>query len=152
MAVLFIASASVQFNDQDWYFWIPLYGCAAYVHLVSCWSRLPLTAVRGISKVALCQGQILLSKVLLEYDFRDIAGMLSLDMRDRVVREKFGCVLVIISMILQLSALEWFHQDHSRRKNMQVPESIIYGTLILVGISYGLSLVFLMYPEEEIKL
>ncbi|KAA8547296.1 hypothetical protein F0562_003840 [Nyssa sinensis] len=39
MASLFAFSASVQFNDSDWYFWFPLYATASVVNLVNWVSR-----------------------------------------------------------------------------------------------------------------
>lgn len=147
MAALFLASASVQFNDPDWYLWIPLYSCAAYVNLMSSLASVSSKRTTATGKITFWLGIFLLSKVLLENYFGDIVGIWSLDMRNRLVREKIGSGLVTSSMILQLS----FEEDSTKRKTMKLRSYMEYGMAFLVGISYGLSLVFLVYHEKEMK-
>uniref|UniRef100_A0A7C9CRQ0 Uncharacterized protein n=2 Tax=Opuntia streptacantha TaxID=393608 RepID=A0A7C9CRQ0_OPUST len=151
MAALFIVSASVQFNDKGWLAWILLYASAAYVNLTSCIKQLPLKFVGGMSKLTGFHAQFLLTQVILDDSFHGKAGLWSLDMREKLVREKLGCILVILSVVLQTSAIELFHRDPSRRVNMQVSPSIQNGMAILVGIGYGLSFVFLKYHEQDMK-
>ncbi|XP_021847819.1 uncharacterized protein [Spinacia oleracea] len=147
MASLFLASASVQFNDSDWYFWVPLYSCAAYVNLInSLASSVPTKRVSVTGKITLYLGIFLLTKVVLEDYFGDMVGIWSLDMRHRLVREKFGSGLVISSMILQLLSLE---EDPTKRGNFTVRPHVESGMVILVGISYGLSFVFMVVHEKE---
>lgn len=57
-----------------------------------------------MAKLALFLGIFLFIKVVFE-DLRDgVSGIWSVDMRERVVREKIGSGLVIGSMILQLNS------------------------------------------------
>ena len=112
-----------------WLAWILLYTSAAYVNLTSCIKRLPLKWAAGISKLTGFHAQFLLSQVMLDDNFHGKAGLWSLDMREKLVREKLGCILVIISMILQTSAIELFRRDPSKRMNMQVSPSIRNGKL-----------------------
>uniref|UniRef100_A0A5B7BS30 Transmembrane protein n=1 Tax=Davidia involucrata TaxID=16924 RepID=A0A5B7BS30_DAVIN len=115
MASLFAFSASVQFNDPDWYFWFPLYATACVVNLVNGVSIYKI--IRPIAKLALWLGVLLFIKVVIE-DFVDgIAGFWSSDMRERVVREKFGSGLVVISMFLQLEALSTPNHPTKEKKS-----------------------------------
>lgn len=103
---------------SDWYFWVPLYSCAAYVNLInSLASSVPTKRVSVTGKITLYLGIFLLTKVVLEDYFGDMVGIWSLDMRHRLVREKFGSGLVISSMILQLLSLE---EDPTKRGNFTV--------------------------------
>uniref|UniRef100_A0A803L846 Uncharacterized protein n=1 Tax=Chenopodium quinoa TaxID=63459 RepID=A0A803L846_CHEQI len=121
MAALFLASASVQFNDPDWYFWIPLYSCAAYVNLMSSLATVSLKRTTATGKLTLWLGIFLLTKVLLEDYLGDMIGIWSLDMRHRLIREKIGSGLVTSSMILQLSS------EMDPTKNMELGSYIEYG-------------------------
>ncbi|XP_057529643.1 uncharacterized protein LOC130808190 [Amaranthus tricolor] len=147
MAGLFLVSTSVQFNDPDWYFWIPMYSCAAYVNLKRTLSFVAPKRITAAGIVALWLGMFLLIKVLLEDFFGDMIGIWSLDMRHRLVREKIGSGLVIWSMILQLSV----EQDPTKWNSMEIGLLIEFGMTVLVGISCGLSFVFLIYHENEVK-
>ncbi|XP_073286056.1 uncharacterized protein [Primulina huaijiensis] len=137
MAALFAISTYFQFDDPDWYFWIPLYMSACVVNLVEISSR-----IRKLAKIAFWLGGFLFLKVVTE-DFLDgIAGFWSLDMRERVVREKFGSGLVICSMFLQL--------EYSCFPNYpsKLPK---YGMPILVGVAYGLSFGFFVFYRAEMR-
>ncbi|KAL6521639.1 hypothetical protein OROGR_018208 [Orobanche gracilis] len=101
MAALFAISASFQFNDSDWYFWIPLYAIACLVNLVS-WGENPTSRVRKMARFALCLGLFLFVKVVMEEGMMMMTGFWSSNMRERNVREKFGSGLVITSMLLLL--------------------------------------------------
>ncbi|XP_010680939.2 uncharacterized protein LOC104895981 [Beta vulgaris subsp. vulgaris] len=144
MAALFLASASVQFNDPDWYLWIPLYCCAAYTNLMRSLASCPSERTTATGKLTLGIGIFLLSKVILEDKF----GIWSLDMRHRLVREKIGSVLVISSLILQLLLKK---DPYTKKMNIKFASHVEYGMTLLVGISYGLSLVFLVYQEKEMQ-
>ncbi|KAL8546227.1 hypothetical protein ACS0TY_006078 [Phlomoides rotata] len=98
MASLFALSASFQFNDPDWYLWIPLYSTACVANLVN--------GAKGMGKFALWLGLLLFIKVAVEdlINGAAAAGFWSLDMRERVVREKFGSGLVVTSMFLVSSS------------------------------------------------
>ncbi|KAJ8621044.1 hypothetical protein MRB53_029573 [Persea americana] len=64
MASLFAYSASVQFNDPDWYFWFPLYASASVVNLLGiCFILKPRNQ---IAKFALGVGVFLFLKVVKE--------------------------------------------------------------------------------------
>lgn len=129
MAFLFALSASFQFDDpgnypfyffhlaifllrtetvssvdlisfcvwlSDWYFWFPLYALACLVNMVNRFTK--------IAKITLLMGTILFLKVVIEdvCFHQGISGIWSFDMRERVVREKIGSGLVILSMSLLL--------------------------------------------------
>ncbi|KAL6499209.1 hypothetical protein OROHE_026237 [Orobanche hederae] len=100
MASLFAISASFQFNDSDWYFWIPLYAIACMVNLVS-WGENPTSRMRKMARFALWLGLFLFVKVVMEGGMM-MTGFWSSNMRERNVREKFGSGLVISSMLLLL--------------------------------------------------
>ncbi|TQD72799.1 hypothetical protein C1H46_041672 [Malus baccata] len=103
MASLFAYSASVQLNDPDWYFWFPLYFGACFVNLVI-WA-VSSKAIKQVAEAALWLGIFLFIKVTAESaSLKGASGFLSLDLSERVIREKVGSGLVIISMLLQLAA------------------------------------------------
>ncbi|WOL20685.1 hypothetical protein Cni_G29490 [Canna indica] len=89
--------------SSNWYFWFPIYGLACGVNLL----LIGFTS-KGFSNqlalVVLWGGTALLVKVMVEDYVQGIAGLLSLDMHERVVREKLGSGLVIMSMLLHLKA------------------------------------------------
>ncbi|KAF5752943.1 hypothetical protein HS088_TW01G00861 [Tripterygium wilfordii] len=142
MASLFAYSASVQFNDPDWYFWLPLYACAFFVNLVN-WVFLFNSTIRQIAKLALWLGLFLFVKVVIEGFVSGAAGFWSLDLSERVVREKIGSGLVVTSMILHLEA--------SSSEAKLRPRYIEHGMTILVGISYGLPFAFFVVHKGEMK-
>lgn len=84
----------------------------------------------------------MLLKVLAETPKKGLAGFWSMDMRGRVVREKIGSVLVVISMSLQLKA--------PATSNLQRLRST--GVAILVAFSFGLSLYFFVFTQRAMKL
>ncbi|XP_009629324.1 uncharacterized protein LOC107791533 [Nicotiana tabacum] len=137
MALLFALSASFQFNDPDWYLWFPLYAMACLVNVVN--------GVTKTAKFALLMGIILFLKVVIE-DVRfhqRITGLWSFDMRERLVREKLGSGLVILSMSLQLLK--------SDTNNPSLANHVEFGQSILVAIGYGLSFAFLLFSRPEMK-
>ncbi|XVF17801.1 hypothetical protein REPUB_Repub10bG0155400 [Reevesia pubescens] len=88
----------------DWYFWFPLYACACVVNSLN-WRISPKVGpIKHIAKVAMLLGVFLFIKVVIEDFVRKIAGFWSLDLTERVIREKTGSALVI-SMILHLMTL-----------------------------------------------
>ncbi|KAB1214625.1 hypothetical protein CJ030_MR5G002856 [Morella rubra] len=103
MTLLFAYSASVQFNDPDWYFWFPLYSCACVVNMVS-WAISLRATIRRVARLSLLLGIFLFIKVVTEDIVNGIAGFRSLDLSERVVREKTGSGLVVMCSILQLEA------------------------------------------------
>ncbi|KAF8008056.1 hypothetical protein BT93_K1895 [Corymbia citriodora subsp. variegata] len=149
MGLLFAYSALVQLDDPDWFFWLPLYSFACLVNLTSLvffTSKL----VASIGKLVLWLGLFLFMKVVMEDYRHEIAGFWSVDMRERVVREKFGSGLVVLSMFLHLEAtsnekglLTW--------KDEGVVKRIELGQMILVSIGYGLSLIFFVFHKDEMK-
>ncbi|KAL7224002.1 hypothetical protein ACSBR1_025457 [Camellia fascicularis] len=152
MASLFALSASLQFNDPDWYFWIPLYASACAVNLVNGVSECKI--MRPIARFAQWFGFFLLIKALIEDFVEGIDGFWSLDMRERVVREKFGSGLVIISMFLHFQALSSSSSvkgKPTKKNEVKVANYVQYGTAVLVAISYGLSFAFFIFQKREMK-
>ncbi|KAI5665847.1 hypothetical protein M9H77_15700 [Catharanthus roseus] len=144
MAFLFALSASVQVNDPDWYFWFPLYACGCIVNLKDLLKK-STKIIRPMAKLALFLGIFLFIKVVFE-DLRDgVSGIWSVDMRERVVREKIGSGLVIGSMILQLNS------PVGRGRKQKSAKYFEYGMAILVGIGYGLSFLFYRRHHKEMK-
>ncbi|KAL3378525.1 hypothetical protein AABB24_004445 [Solanum stoloniferum] len=137
MAFLFALSASFQFNDPDWYFWFPLYALACLVNMVNGFTK--------IAKITLLMGTILFLKVVIEdiWFHQGISGIWSFDMRERVVREKIGSGLVILSMSLLL--------QKENPNNTTLPNHVELGQSILVAIGYGLSFAFFLFSKPEMK-
>ncbi|KAL7094554.1 hypothetical protein ACP275_11G111200 [Erythranthe tilingii] len=145
MAALFALSASFQFNDPDWYFWIPLYATASIVNLVNSAEAAPNPRTRKMAKFALLLGLSLFIKVGIEGFVRGINGFWSLDLRERIAREKFGSGLVIISMLL-------FLENSSDPNRRLYPTRIAkYGMPILVGVAYGISFFFFAFQHNEMR-
>ncbi|KAG6766874.1 hypothetical protein POTOM_028050 [Populus tomentosa] len=149
MAALFGYSASVQLNDPDWYFWLPLYACACAVNLVN-WA-ISNTTIRQIAKVTLWFAALLFVKVVIEDYVNGTAGFWSLDLSERVVREKTGSGLVLISMILHLEASSEPQHSKMPRKRREFPRSVEYGMASLVIFSLGLPFVFFVIHDGEMK-
>jgi hypothetical protein len=98
----------------DWYFGFPLYSSACLINLTNCIKRFKTTKLnKPIATIALWIGILLYIKVVLEDFIYDIAGFWSLDLSERVVREKIGSILVVISTILQLKAASNVQKDIS---------------------------------------
>ncbi|XP_057768468.1 uncharacterized protein LOC130988602 [Salvia miltiorrhiza] len=133
MASLFGLSVCFQFNDPDWYFWIPLYASACLVNVLK-WSEPNSSRIRKLAKFGLCLGIFLFIKVGAE-DL--IHGFWRLDMRERVVREKFGSGLVVSSMFLVLD---------------NPPSQLTkYGMPILVGVAFSTSFIFFAFQRDEMR-
>ncbi|XP_047319115.1 uncharacterized protein LOC124922430 [Impatiens glandulifera] len=145
MSALFAFSASVQLDDPDWYFWLPLYATASVINLVNAvfTSSMMMISMRQSVKITLWLGLFLLTKVLVEDYLKGIAGFWSFDMRERVVREKFGSGLVIFSMVFCLQAF-----SSSSSSISCYPTK---GMACLVGVSYGMSFVFYGFQRKEMK-
>lgn len=77
--------------------------------------------VRKMGKMALLLGLSLFFKVVVEDHKRRIAGFWPFDLRERVVREKFGSGLVVGSMLLHLTA------SSSPPPGGEVARSVEYG-------------------------
>ncbi|KAL5819461.1 hypothetical protein ACOSQ4_023303 [Xanthoceras sorbifolium] len=149
MSFMFAYSASVQLNDPDWYFWFPLYACACGVNLVN-WKIWSKNITQYTAKIALFLGISMFVKVVIEDFVRGIAGFLSLDFTERVVREKFGSGLVVISMSLHLKASS-LQRDPKHRKKKKLARLIDLGMAALVCFSYGLPFVFFAIQKGEMK-
>ncbi|XP_058081224.1 uncharacterized protein LOC131229316 [Magnolia sinica] len=145
MASLFAYSASVQFNDPDWYFWFPLYASAAAVNLLH--TKSTSKTSNQIAKLGFGFGMFLFLKVLVEGYVNGSAGFLCLNMNERVVREKMGSGLVVISMFLQLRASR-ISKGHMKRKGEEVGKYVEWGMALVVAVCLGLSLAFFVLVKE----
>lgn len=103
---------------SDCYFWIPLYAAACVVNLVNGVSK--YKKIKRIARFAQWLGFFLLTKVIIEGFVQGIAGFWSLDMREKLVREKIGSAIVISSMFLQLQA-------SSGSNNAKIGKGVEYG-------------------------
>ncbi|MQL69341.1 hypothetical protein Taro_001649 [Colocasia esculenta] len=156
MASLFAYSASVQLDDPDWYLWLPLYALATAVNLFHI--RFASKSIEMTARAVLLLGSVLFLKVVVEDYTRGIAGFWSLDMRERVVREKLGSGLVVASMFLHLkaspAASERKPPMKGRNKNRRGATTagwVDYGMAVLVAVSYGLSYCFFKFVIGEMK-
>ncbi|XP_021905142.1 uncharacterized protein LOC110820075 isoform X1 [Carica papaya] len=149
MASMFAYSASVQLNDPDWYFWFPLYAFASMVNLLN-WKISYNIRIRHVANLALLLGIFLFFKILLEIcsSGTTIAGFLSLDLNQRLVREKTGSGLVVISMILHIKT----SSPSPNPKQPKLPRFVEYGMAGLVGFSYGFPFFFFAILKKEMKL
>lgn len=167
MASLFAYSASVQLNDSgtvillpfsyctvyknpsklnfsisfflflDWYFWFSLYGGASVVNLVN-WA-ISSKAIKHVAEGALWLGIFLFIRVIAESTLVDgVTGFWSLDLSERVIREKIGSGLVIISMILQLTASSLDTPPHKQQSKF--PRYVEYGEPTLPASFFSLLL------------
>lgn len=109
----------------DWYFWLPLYACGCVVNMVN-WAICFRTTIRHIARLSLLLGIFLFTKVVTEDFVNGIAGFWSLDLSERVVRERTGSGLVVISLILQLEASS-VPEDPLPRKKKEFPKFVEYG-------------------------
>ncbi|POO02615.1 TMEM220 protein [Trema orientale] len=148
MAALFAYSASVQLDDHDWYFWLPLYSGACIVSLLN-WV-ISSKPIKHLGEAALWLGILLFIKVVIEDIRNGISGLRSMDLSERVVREKIGSGLVVISMILQLIASQ-SREFSTKGQRSKFPRYVEYGMALLVGFSYGLPLVFFVIQKGEMR-
>nr|KJB75217.1 hypothetical protein B456_012G033200 [Gossypium raimondii] len=134
MAIMFGFSSSVQLNDPGY--------------------------IKHVAKVALCLGVLLFIKVVVEGYVRKIAGLWSLDLAERVVREKTGSLLVIISMVLHLVCLSEALDLKQRKTRKIVGRGFVAyafefnsytGMAGLVAFSYGLPFVFFVIQKGELS-
>ena len=109
----------------DWYFWFPLYACACVVNMVN-WAISSTTTIMHVARVSLLLGLFLFIKVVMEDFVNEIAGFWSLNLSERVVREKIGSGLVVISLILQLEA-SLVPEDPMRKKKRDSTKFFDYG-------------------------
>ncbi|KAF6174332.1 hypothetical protein GIB67_040825 [Kingdonia uniflora] len=101
MSCLFAYSAAVQLNDPDWYLWIPLYTSASAVNLQFI---ITISTRRKLAKFGFCVGLFLFFKVMIEQYYYVGSEFWSLDLNERIVREKLGSGIVVISMFLHLQS------------------------------------------------
>lgn len=111
---------------SDWYFWFPLYAIACVVNLVN-WA-ISSKRINQVAEAVLWLGMFLFIKVVAEdYVSGGVSGFWSLDLRKRVIREKLGSGLVIISMVLQLMASLSSPEAPSQNRPNSFPRYVEYG-------------------------
>ncbi|KAF3338363.1 transmembrane protein 220 [Carex littledalei] len=105
MSLLFAYSALVQLNDPDWYFWLPLYSSAFLVNLLKVGMPSKKRTLILVAQLTLVGGNLLFVKVVIEALISGgLSAFWSMDMRERVVREKVGSGLVVLFMLLHFKA------------------------------------------------
>ncbi|KAJ4762584.1 Transmembrane protein 220 [Rhynchospora pubera] len=154
MSLLFFYSALVQFNDPDWYFWLPLYSSAFLVNLLN--MRIPTKSktLTLVARLTLVGGNLLFVKVVIEaLALSGFSAFWSINMRERVVREKVGSGLVVLSMLLHLKASSTTSTNQKKiSKRNQVSALPEAGMALLAVLSYGLSIyAFGFINKEEMK-
>ncbi|XP_042395383.1 uncharacterized protein LOC121985800 [Zingiber officinale] len=147
MSILFAYSASVQLNDPDWYLWLPFYAFASIVDLLYV-GFAASRRLRQVASLVLWGGVLLLVKVVVEDYVDGCSGLLSLDMRERVVRETLGSGLVVLSMSLQLKVSSNEGEVEERQSSARLAQS---GIVALVAVSIGLTLHFFTNVVEHMK-
>lgn len=90
------------------------------------WAISSRTTIWCAAIVALFLGALLFIKVVIEGFVSGIAGLCSLDLTERVVREKIGSGFVVISMILRLEAAS----VNKQRKNKKISSFIDVGEIL----------------------
>ncbi|CAD5173319.1 unnamed protein product [Musa acuminata subsp. malaccensis] len=150
MSLLFAYSASYFYDLflPDWYFWFPLYAFAFGINLLHC-GFTSNTLSRSAMSI-LCAGILLLVKVIVEGYVEGVAGLWSLNMRERVVREKLGSGLVVMSMFLHLKASHASKEAKKGRGELAA-RSAESGMVILVAASIGLTVYFFLTVQEHMK-
>ncbi|CAA7393827.1 unnamed protein product [Spirodela intermedia] len=144
MAALFAYSASVQLDDPDWYLWLPLYAVASAVNLLQIGTT--VKSVQSVARLTLLIGGALFLKVAVEGYAHGTAGVWSLDMRERVVREKLGSALVTVSMLLHLEPLPPISEEKPTARRC-----VDYGMASAVAVSLGLCIRFFMVDKRDMR-
>ena len=90
------------------------------------WAISSTTTIMHVARVSLLLGLFLFIKVVIEDFVNEIAGFWSLNLSERVVREKIGSGLVVISLILQLEA-SLVPEDPMRKKKRDSTKFFDYG-------------------------
>lgn len=90
------------------------------------WAISSTTTIMHVARVSLLLGLFLFIKVVMEDFVNEIAGFWSLNLSERVVREKIGSGLVVISLILQLEA-SLVPEDPMRKKKRDSTKFFDYG-------------------------
>ncbi|CAI9110040.1 OLC1v1010003C1 [Oldenlandia corymbosa var. corymbosa] len=150
MAFLFAVSASFQLNDPDWYFWFPLYTCGCIVNLANGLCRFPKTPT--LAKLTLWLGVCLFIKVAVEgLAIGGVSVLWSIDMRERVVREKNGSGLVTASMYVHL--MKQLSRHHQPTRHEAEPATLIQNGMLLtlVTVGYGVSVLFYLRHHQEMR-
>ncbi|CAN1814843.1 hypothetical protein LINPERHAP1_LOCUS27243 [Linum perenne] len=112
MAALFAYSASVQLNDPG----------ASAVNLVGFTGLMSVNKIRMVARLTFWGGQLLLWKVVVEDLVKGNVGLWCLDLSERVVREKVGSLIVVLSMVLHLKV------DEGMKKGRNwIAEAVDYG-------------------------
>ncbi|CAN6447980.1 unnamed protein product [Victoria cruziana] len=172
MATLFAYSASVQLDDPGsflssmnarrfgsfclllfsclwfsyWYLWFSLYAFAFAIHILQ--SIRIFGRSKWIAAINFCLALLLFLKVVYEaYASGGFNEVASLDMEKRVVREKLGAGLVLISMFFQYKASD-IADSPVRMRREQIWKTVEYGMLMLMALSFGLSLTFMVLVKE----
>ncbi|KAG6508563.1 hypothetical protein ZIOFF_033937 [Zingiber officinale] len=160
---------------SDWYLWLPFYASASFVDLLYV-GFAASRRLRQAASLVLWGGVLLLVKVVVEDYVDGCSGLLSLDMRERVVREKLGSGLVVLSMSLQLKVSsnegeveerqssarlaqsgefkpDQIHASFARENSSPRYENLIVfaGIVALVAVSIGLTLHFFTNVVEHMK-
>lgn len=78
----------------------------------------------------LWSGVLLLAKVTVEDYVDGVSGLLSLDMRERVVREKLGSGLVVLSMTMQLKVSSDEGKVDERQSSARLAQSGEFKSLL----------------------
>ncbi|CAI0554026.1 unnamed protein product [Linum tenue] len=118
MGALFAYSASVQLNDPG--------ACAVNLMNVAAATSNPVS--RRIAEVTLWAALFLFCKVVVEDLATGTAGLWSLDLRERVVREKIGSGMVFVSMVLHFKAFPLPEAEGKKKgKEHGIPRHVEYG-------------------------
>ena len=103
MVLLFMYAAAVNFNDPDWYWWVPLYGAAAVIAAGAAWraDTVPWIAPAAVSLIALVWAARLAPQVIGKVRFGELwveEGMKTIQIE--LGREFYGLLIVVVWMAL----------------------------------------------------
>uniref|UniRef100_A0A1D1YV08 Transmembrane protein 220 n=1 Tax=Anthurium amnicola TaxID=1678845 RepID=A0A1D1YV08_9ARAE len=129
MGFLFAYSASVQLDDPDWYLWLPLYASASAINFLHIW--LASRSMEMTASLTLLLGMVLFLKVSVEDYAHGLAGFWSMDMSERVVREKLGSGLVAASMLIHLKASPAAAGRRRTNRRVATRRCVDFGALFL---------------------
>ncbi|KAI3985919.1 hypothetical protein MKX01_039001 [Papaver californicum] len=122
MAFLFAYSGSLQLNNPDWYFWLPVYTFSSDGNLIN-----------------------------INYVY-ELGGFSSMDLSQRVVRENTESGLVVISMLLHLLSSSYQSTKGKKinvvPRYVNYSKKFVKMT-ILVILRYGIPLVFFVFLKGE---
>lgn len=102
IAAIFLLFAAVQYNDPDWYLWIPVYLIIAILVFISIGRKLPLLLLYAVLFLFLVWFLSMMPNFIqwIKADMPDIAGIMKASNPEiELMREFFGVLICIITLV-----------------------------------------------------